>query len=118
MFWADWHGIINTKCVFIILSALVWVGVKLTKDGVGKAVSKAVPVVGGIISGGVTVATFLPMTKKLQKELSKFAAMSPKNLEKANTAADIVLADFEVEQTMFVWKSRDDYERYSDDELQ
>lgn len=80
----------------IAKKVLAWVGVKLTKDGVGKAVSKAVPFVGGVISGGLTVATFLPMTKKLQRELSKFAAMSPENLEKANAAADVILADFEI----------------------
>jgi len=80
----------------IAKKVLAWVGVKLTKDGVGKAVSKVVPIIGGVISGGLTVATFLPMTKKLQKELSKFAAMSPESLEKANVAADVVLADFEI----------------------
>lgn len=80
----------------IAKKVLAWIGVKLTKDGVGKAVSKAVPVVGGVISGGLTVATFLPMAKKLKKELSKFAAMSPEKLEKANMAADVVLADFEI----------------------
>ena len=80
----------------IAKKVLAWVGVKLTKEGVGKAVSKAVPVVGGIISGGITVATFLPMTRKLQKELSKFAAMSPENLEKASAEADTILVDFEV----------------------
>lgn len=80
----------------IAKKVLAWIGVKLTKDGVGKAVSKAVPVVGGVISGGLTVVTFLPMAKKLKKELSKFATMSPENLEKANAAADVVLADFEI----------------------
>lgn len=75
---------------------LAWVGVKLTKDGVGRAVSKAVPIVGGVISGSITVATFLPMAKKLRKELLKFATMTPENLEKANEVADVVLADFEI----------------------
>lgn len=80
----------------IAKKVLAWIGVKLTKDGVGKAISKVVPVVGGVISGGLTVATFLPMAKKLKKELSKFAAMSPENLDRASTAADIILADFEI----------------------
>lgn len=73
-----------------------WIGFKLTKDGVGKAVSKAVPIVGGVISGGLTVATFLPMAKKLQKELSKYAAMSPENLDRASTVADVILTDYEI----------------------
>lgn len=75
---------------------LAWVGVKVTKDSVGKAISKAVPIIGGIVSGGLTVATFLPMAKKLEKELSKFADMSPENLEKAINSADVILEDFEI----------------------
>lgn len=80
----------------IAKKTLAWVGVKLTKDSVGKAVSKAVPVVGGVISGGLTVATFLPMVRKLQKELSKFAAMPPESLYKANEEADVILTEFEI----------------------
>ncbi len=80
----------------IAKKVLSWIGVKLTKDGVGKAVGKVVPIIGGAISGVLTVATFLPMAKKLKKELSKFAAMSPEDLEKENAVADVVLADFEV----------------------
>jgi uncharacterized membrane protein len=79
----------------IAKKVLAWIGVKVTKDGVGKTVSKAVPVVGGVISGGLTVATFLPMAKKLKKELSKFASMSGDDLARASAAADVVLADFE-----------------------
>lgn len=82
----------------IAKKVLAWVGVKLTKDGVGKAVSKAVPIVGGAISGGLTAGTFFPMAKKLQKELSRFASMTPENLSKANTNADTILADFEIVQ--------------------
>ena len=79
----------------IAKKVLAWIGVKLTKDGVGKAVTKAIPFVGGVISGGLTVATFLPMAQKLQKELSKYAAMSTETLEKANAVADVVLAGFD-----------------------
>ncbi len=77
---------------------LAWIGVKLTKDGVGKAVSKAVPIIGGIVSGGLTIATFLPMAKRLKDELSKYAAMSPENLEEENVAADVILAEYEIMQ--------------------
>ena len=75
---------------------LAWIGIKLTKDALGKAVSKAVPVIGGVISGSLTVATFLPMAKQLKKELSKFAAMSLEELEIATAEADVILADFEI----------------------
>lgn len=52
-------------------------GVKLVKSTFAKGVSKAVPVVGGVISGGLTLATFKPMAHRLQKHLSKLAHMSP-----------------------------------------
>jgi len=73
---------------------LAWIGVKLTKDAVGKAVAKAIPLAGGLLSGGLTVATYLPMANALQNELSKFAAMSPEDLAEASAAADEILAEF------------------------
>lgn len=73
---------------------LAWIGVKLTKDTFGKAITKAIPVVSGVLSGGLSVATYLPMAKKLHKELSKYAAMCPEDLAEASAAADVILADF------------------------
>lgn len=91
----------------IAKKVLAWVGVKLTKDGVGKAISKAVPIIGGVVSGSLTIATFLPMAKKLGKELSKFADMSFEDLEKASNAADIILADFEIASNDIDEESKD-----------
>lgn len=45
------------------------VGVKLTKDSFAKAVSKTVPVVGGVISGGLTYATLRVQSGRLIKHL-------------------------------------------------
>lgn len=45
------------------------IGVKITKATVAQGVSKAVPVIGGIFSGGINFASMLPMAKKLQKAL-------------------------------------------------
>lgn len=47
-----------------------WLGIKLTKDGVGKAAGKIVPILGGIVSGGLTYVTFKPMAKRLKNELA------------------------------------------------
>lgn len=47
------------------------IGVKMTKEVFAKGVGKAVPVVGGVVSGGLTFATFKPCCKRLQKELEK-----------------------------------------------
>lgn len=46
-----------------------WIGVKLTKESFAKGVGRFIPVLGGIISGGLTLATFRPGAKRLQKTL-------------------------------------------------
>ena len=40
-------------------------GVNITKQSVGKSITKVVPVIGGVISGGLTYMTFKPMGNKL-----------------------------------------------------
>lgn len=47
------------------------IGTKITKQTVGKVVSKAVPVIGGIVSGGITYVTFKPMGNRLVATLIK-----------------------------------------------
>ncbi|RRC94849.1 hypothetical protein [Schaalia canis] len=44
-------------------------GIKLTEEATSKAVGKMLPVVGGVISGGLTYATFKPSAKRLQAYL-------------------------------------------------
>ena len=41
------------------------IGVKITKTTVAQGVSKAVPVIGGVISGGMNFASMMPMSKRL-----------------------------------------------------
>ncbi|MEU5821197.1 hypothetical protein ABZ798_08800 [Streptomyces sp. NPDC047803] len=52
-------------------------GVKMTRETFAKSVSKAVPVVGAVVSGGFTFATFLPMSKRLKKHLSGLEIAEP-----------------------------------------
>ena len=47
------------------------VGKKITKESVGKAVAKGVPVVGGVVSGGLTYVTFGPMGRRLADTLAR-----------------------------------------------
>lgn len=47
------------------------VGVQLTKGSFAKGVSKIIPLIGGVVSGGMTYATMIPMGNKLKNELSK-----------------------------------------------
>ncbi len=45
------------------------IGLKVTKSTVAKGVSKVIPVIGGVISGGLNFASMLPMANRLQKAL-------------------------------------------------
>ncbi|MGW2825576.1 hypothetical protein ACWC24_31885 [Streptomyces sp. NPDC001443] len=54
-----------------------YLGVKMTKQTFARSVSKAVPIVGAVVSGGLTLATYLPMAKKLKKHLSSLELTKP-----------------------------------------
>jgi hypothetical protein len=65
-----------------------------------KTLAKAVPIVGGIASGGLTFATFKPMARRLQKHLSELARMSPNELEQYSSEICIeVDEDYEITET-------------------
>ena len=51
-------------------------GVNLTKGGLTKGMGIVVPILGGLISGGLTFATMKTMGERLQKELSKLVNYS------------------------------------------
>lgn len=63
----------------------------MTKDIFAKGVGKVIPILGGAISGGLTLATFKPMSHKLQKHLSEMAHMSPEEF-----------AEYEAEKTIVI----------------
>ena len=50
----------------IIKKIAAWLGIKITKDSMGKAAGKIVPILGGIVSGSLTYITFKPMAKNLK----------------------------------------------------
>lgn len=45
-------------------------GVRMSKEVFAKGVSKIVPVIGGVVSGGLTLATFWPMASRLRRHLA------------------------------------------------
>jgi len=47
------------------------IGIKVTKSTVAKGVSKAIPILGGVISGGLNFASMLPMANRLQAALDE-----------------------------------------------
>lgn len=61
------------------------IGVNLTKQSVGKAASKVVPVVGGIISGGLTFVSLNAESHRLKDHL--------KNLPPARAVCEIVIEE-------------------------
>ena len=56
-----------TKTVWypIVKQVAKTIGIKMTKDVAAKGLSKAIPILGGIVSGGITFASMNPMGKRL-----------------------------------------------------
>lgn len=67
-----------------------FLGVSMTKRLFASGVAKAIPVIGAVVSGGLTLGTFLPMAKKLQKHLASL------ELTKPGHRADAEIIDAEV----------------------
>ncbi|WP_333773091.1 hypothetical protein [Streptomyces sp. IBSBF 3136] len=61
----------------IVKKVAAYLGVKMTKESFAKAVSKAIPLVGAAVSGGLTFATYLPMAKRLKKHLAGLPLADP-----------------------------------------
>lgn len=69
-----------TKTIYypVIKEVGKWIGVKITKDVFAKGVGKVIPILGGVISGGITYVSFNSMSKKLQNQLQKEMLLQPK----------------------------------------
>ena len=48
-----------------------WLGISLTKKTFSQAIAKSIPVLGGFISGTITIFTIKPMSRRLRRHLSK-----------------------------------------------
>lgn len=77
----------------IVKKIAAMLGQKMVKATFAKGVSKVVPILGGIISGGLTLATFKPMAHKLQEHLSNLAHMSPEEFSEYEAAIVIDAED-------------------------
>ena len=78
----------------IVKKIAAMLGQRMVKATFAKGVSKVVPVIGGAISGGLTLATFKPMAGKLKEHLSKMAHMTPE--EFAEYEASIIIDEDEI----------------------
>jgi hypothetical protein len=61
-------------------------GKSMTKGAFAKSVSKAIPVIGAVVSGGLTYVSFRPMAHKLQEYLAGLKWADP---EYYRTVVDI-----------------------------
>lgn len=68
-------------------------GVNLTKGGLAKGMGKVIPILGGVISGGLTFATMKPMGESLQQELSKLVNYNEVQYQKD---VDIIRKEVEI----------------------
>lgn len=73
----------------IVKSVSKWFGVKMTKEVFAGFFKKAIPVVGGVVGGGITFATFKPCCDKLKKVLQDTYLSNPNYEEGAESAIDI-----------------------------
>ncbi|WP_405158817.1 SHOCT domain-containing protein [Paenibacillus sp. FSL H8-0283] len=65
-----------TKTIYypIVKKVASTIGVKITKKTFAQGLSKAIPLVGGVISGGMTYASMKPMGNRLRNELFEVAS--------------------------------------------
>lgn len=75
----------------IVKSVSKWFGVKMTKDVFAGFFKKAIPVIGGIIGGGLTFATFKPCCVRLKNSL-RATALSQPDLE-ADDVIEVIAKD-------------------------
>ena len=61
----------------IVKKVASYIGVSMTKKIFASGVAKAIPVAGAVLSGSLTLGTFLPMSKRLQKHLASLELTKP-----------------------------------------
>lgn len=78
-----------TKGAFypIVKSVAKWFGVKMTKEIFAGFFKKAIPVVGGVVGGGITFATFKPCCNRLKTVLEDTMLSNPDHVSSAEEDA-------------------------------
>lgn len=72
----------------VVKKVATLLGVQMTKEIFAKGVAKVVPVIGAVVSGGLTYATFRPMSEKLRKYLASSKLASVENYK--NIIDDVI----------------------------
>ena len=79
----------------VVKKVASYLGVRMTTKIFASGVAKVIPVIGAVLSGGLTLGTFLPMSKRLQKHLASLELTKPGH--RAEQEEIIVLEVVEVE---------------------
>lgn len=79
----------------IVRSVAKWFSVKMTKEVFAGFFKKAIPVVGGVIGGGITFVTFKPCCDKLKASLQNTMLSNP-NYQPTAEEEDLVIVDSEL----------------------
>jgi hypothetical protein len=88
-----------TKGAFypFVKAVMKWFGVKLTKAAFAGFFKKVIPVVGGVVGGGLTFVTFKPCCMRLKGALSDTLLSNPEHIssvEKDETVHRIITGEF------------------------
>ena len=88
-----------TKGAFypFVKAIMRWFGVRLTKAAFAGFFKKAIPVVGGVVGGGLTFLTFKPCCMRLRDALSDTMLSNPHHISSANedeTVNQIITGEF------------------------
>ncbi len=81
----------------IVKSVAKWFGVKMTKEVFAGFFKKAIPVVGGVIGGGITFITFKPCCDKLKVSLQNTMLSNP-DYQPSAEEDDLIIVDSELEE--------------------
>lgn len=78
----------------IVKSIAKWFGVKMTKKMLAGMVQKSLPVVGGVIGGGITYLSFKPCCDKLKSSLQDTLLSNPNHIE--TKEEDIIIDNIDI----------------------
>lgn len=78
----------------IVKKIAALLGIKMTKEVFAKGVGKIIPVIGAVVSGGVTLAGFVPMARHLRDYLAGLPLADPETYKNRKDEGEVVDLDF------------------------
>ncbi|WP_371152273.1 hypothetical protein [Buchananella felis] len=92
------------------------IGLTMTKRGFANGIAKAIPIAGAVVSGGLSLAAFLPMSKRLQKHLASYEHARPADPAAADGPAEVVEWEeayaTDVEVAHFEWEDAEEVDAH------